>query len=130
IGTVDSHAVDDFTSVLGNDVEQIEHDGGVGTMRLHLQLVARVHVHDRRPYLRTTLRTHRGKEGPDILAPTAPPDPQHALASRLDDDRGIPMTLLDRELIHRDHRYTLQIHRPERSLEAAAIDLLDRLPVQ
>ena len=42
VGAIDPHPVDDLAAVLGHDVEQVEDDGGVGTVPTNLKLVARV----------------------------------------------------------------------------------------
>jgi len=43
VGPIDPHPVDDLAAVFGHHVEQVEHDGRVGAMRLHLELIAGIH---------------------------------------------------------------------------------------
>ena len=121
VGPIDPHPVDDLAAVLGHDVEQVEHDGRVRAVRLHLAFIASVHVHDGRLQGLTARRAEQLEERPDVLAAPAAADPQHALAHRLHDHGGVAVALLDRKLVQRDDPHAVQIDRSQLLLQAGVV---------
>ena len=64
----------------------------------HFQLVASVHVRHGRIEPGAAFPPHQLEARPNVLAAPTTPDPQYALAGRLDDHRGVAVPLLDGEL--------------------------------
>lgn len=60
----------------------------------------------------------------------ASPDPEDAFRVGLHDDRGVTMSLLNRELVHRDHFHVRHVDRPQRDLQMSFVDRFDRAPVK
>ncbi|MCY1531841.1 hypothetical protein D9M68_670800 [compost metagenome] len=85
-------------------MEQVINDLGLRAMHPYFEIVGGIHVHHRGAQSGTALRAKQLKERPDFLTRAPAPNPEHPLARRLDDDRGIAMALLDSKLVHRYHR--------------------------
>lgn len=101
IGLIDPHSIDYFAPVLGDDVEQVVDDFGLRALRLDFQFVGRSHIdRDRFDTLGRTL----GKlfeEGSGRLARASRSNPEHLPTNRIDHHRGVAMTFMERELVHR-----------------------------
>ena len=130
VGFVHPHPVDHLAAVLGHHVEQVIDHLRVRAVLLHLQVVGGVHVHRHRTQPCAAFRAQQLEEWAYLGAAAATPHPQHPLALGVDHHRGVAVALLDRKLIHRDHRHARQVDRPQRSLQVPEVDRLDRLPVQ
>ncbi|MDR8775331.1 hypothetical protein FEP26_06037 [Burkholderia multivorans] len=101
IGLIDPHPIDHFAAVLGHDVVQVEDDFRLRTLFPDFEFIGRGHV-DRDRF--DTLGRAFGKlfeEGPGRLTRASRSDPEYLPADRVDHHRGVAMTFMQRELVHR-----------------------------
>ena len=128
VGLVHAHPVDDLAAVLGDDVEEIVDQRDVGTLRAHLFEVRRAHVHHHRFKPRTAHRARSVKNARRSSRPRPRPTQSTRLVGHLDDDGGIAMPALNRELVDRDHAHRTEVDRAQAALQGALIDLLHGIP--
>jgi len=101
IGLIDPHPIDYFAPVLGDDVEQVVDDFGSWALRLDLQLVSRRHVDGDRLDALGRACGKLFEEGSGRLARASRSNPEHLPTNRIDHHRGVAMTFMERELVHR-----------------------------
>jgi len=130
VGLIDPHPVNDFTPVFGHHMEQLVDDLGLRTQRPDLQLVGCGHVDRDRFDACGDAFWKLFEEGPGCLTGAAPSDPQHLPADRIHYHRGVPVTFMERKLVHRQIADRRPVRLGHARTQTHFVDRFDRVPAQ